>query len=338
MSIDSREFQGIDLFERTFRHQIKSDGEIGDIKWMFTKKFGNGEDEAPVEKDRYAIVWMPGCPHAHKVVITWKLLGLDRVISLSTAGIYRSEKGWVFSEDRNEIDPTLKIHYLHDIYTRNDSEYTGRSTVPIIVDKTTGQGVNNDHFWIPIYLETAWKKFHKKNAPDLYPQNLREEIDKLNLYVFERINKGVYGCGFARSQSAYEKAYYDFFEAMDLIDERLEKNRFLFGDFITDTDIRLFPSLVRFQATYYEMYRANRNRLEDFKNLWDYARDLYRIPAFRESTHIGLIKKHYQLSPHLKSLWGNRNSIVAKGPDETIWELPTTRSSLSSHSDVFLHD
>lgn len=329
------DFEGIELFERTFRHQIKENGEIGELDFMFKKKFGDGEDEWPVEADRYRIVWMPGCPHAHKVIITRKLLGLDKVISLATTGIFRTPKGWVFSEDPDGLDPVLKIHYLHDIYTRHDPTYTGRSTVPTIVDTITGQGVNNDHYYIPIYFNTAWKKFHKENAPDLYPEEIRGDIDELNKFVYERINTGVYKCGFARNQKYLDAAYDRFFEALDLMEEHLSTRRFLFGDHITDTDIRLYPSLVRFQVTYHQLFRANKKRLEDYPNLWAYARDLYQTEGFGETTYLDLIKKHYQLSPHLRALFGNVDGIYAKGPDVSSWNLPHGREKLSGDKDKF---
>jgi putative glutathione S-transferase len=333
MSENTTAFEGIELFENTFKHQIQSDGEIKRQPNMFTKRFGNGPEEWPVVPNRYRLIWMPGCPHAHKVVITRKLLGLDKVISLGTTGILRSKIGWVFSEDPGEVDPVLKIHYLHDIYTREVPDFTGRSTVPIITDPETGKGVNNDHFWIPIYLDTDWKEYHKKNAPDLYPVKLRKDIDQLNTFIYERINEGVYKCGFARSQEAYNLGYERFFEAMDFLDKHLENRRFLFGDYITDSDVRLYPTLARFQVTYYQVFRANRTRLEEFKNLWPYARDLYQTEGFGETTYFDLIKKHYQLSPHLRPLWGNIHGIYAKGPDISGWELPHGREELSKHGD-----
>jgi putative glutathione S-transferase len=335
MPVDTT-FRGIEYFESTFRHQIQPDGEIKARKFVFDKKFGTNPDEWPVEANRYRLIWMPGCPHAHKVVITWKLLGLDRVISLGTTGILRTELGWVFSEDPGEVDPVLKVHYLHDIYTRTDPEFTGRSTVPILVDTVTGKAVNNDHYWIPIYFNTAWKEFHKENAPDLYPEELRPDIDRLNRFIFERVNEGFYKCGFARSQRAYNRGYEQLFEALDILDRHLEDKRFLFGDYITDSDIRLYPSLVRFHQAYHQVFRANRNRLTEFKNLWPYARDLYQTEGFRETTHFDLIKKHYQTSPHLRPLWGNVNGIYTKGPETGVWEEPHHREALSKDDSKFL--
>jgi len=315
----------LDIFERTFQKEAAEDGSYAPQENLFTKKFGNGPDEWPVEPYQYRLLWMPACPHAHKVVITRKLLGLEDVISLGSAGPFRTPFGWVFSEDPEGLDPVLNIHYINDIYLKEDPEYKGRPTVPILVDIKTGKGVNNDHFWLPIYLETEWKKYHKKGALDLYPKHLRSEIDKLNHMIYKEINVGVYGLGFARSQAAYEKAYDRLFEHLDYLDKRLENNRYLFGEQITDSDVRLYPTLARFDVVYYQVFRANRNRLVDFKNLWPYARDLYQTPGFGDTTDFDFIKKSYQLSPHLKPLWGNVHSLLAKGPDLSVWNLPSGR-------------
>ncbi|MDO4312011.1 MAG: glutathione S-transferase C-terminal domain-containing protein [Eubacteriales bacterium] len=329
-------FEGIELFERTFQQQIQKNGEVGELKYLFRKKFGDGPDEWPVEPNRYRLIWMPGCPYANKAVISWKILGLDKVISLGTTGILRSPKGWVFSEDPDEKDPVLGVHYLHDIYTRTYPDYTGRSTVPTIVDTVTGEAANNDHLYIPTYFATAWKAYHKKGAPELYPEELRPEIDELNAWILKRINSGVYTAGFARSQEAYEAGYRDFFEAMDELDKRLEDRRFLFGDYITLSDIHLYVTLVRFFVTYYQLFRVNRSRLQDFKNLWPYARDLYQTEGFRDYTFFDLIKRHYQTSPHLRALFGNVYGIYAKGPDVDVWELPHGREALSGKKEKFL--
>lgn len=325
--------EGIEIFEKTFRNQIAADGEIEGLDFAFKKRFGTGAEEWPVEGGRYRLIWMPACPHAHKVVITRNLLGLDKVISLGTTGIFRTTDGWAFTEDPQEKDPVLGVHLLKEIYDRDYGEagFLDRPTVPIIVDTKTGHAANNDHYWHPIYFNTDWKPYHKENAPDLYPEELRTEIDQLSGYIFRRVNEGVYNVGFARSQAAYEKAYHLLFEALDLLDQRLENRRFLFGDYITDSDIRLFPTLARFDAAYFQVFRANRNRLTDFKNLWPYARDLYQVPQIKEVTYFELYKKHYQLSPHLKPLWGNIYSLAAKGPENDVWEVSPQRHGLSSH-------
>ena len=196
-------FQSIALFENTFRHQINKDsGKIEDRKFVFNKHFGDGPEDLPIEADRYRLIWMPGCPHSNKAVITLRLLGLDKVISIGECGILRDPRGWVFSEDLGEVDPVLKIHYLDDAYLKGDPLFTGRSTVPAIADITTGAVVQNEAWEIPKYLVTDWERFHKENAPDLYPRALRDEIDRL-IPVIKLVN--AYACGFARNQESYDE-------------------------------------------------------------------------------------------------------------------------------------
>ncbi|MBD5522308.1 MAG: hypothetical protein HDR03_13980 [Lachnospiraceae bacterium] len=332
-----KKFEGIELFEQTFRQQINKDsGKIENLDYLFKKKFGDGPDEWPIEPNRYRLIWMPGCPHSNKAVITWKLLGLNRVISLATAGILRTPKGWVFSEDENEEDPVLKVHYLHDIYTRTHPDYTGRSTVPTIADTQTGTAANNEPVNIPTYFATSWKPYHKENAPDLYPEDLRGKIDKANEWVTKEVN--AYKCGFARSQGQYENGYDSYFDTLEKLDKHLAENRFLFGDYITLTDIHLYVALVRFYMVYYLVFRVNKKRLEDFENLWGYARDLYQTDGFRDYTKFDLIKKHYQLSPHLRALFGNEHGIYALGPDVSKWELPHGREKLSKDISKFRYE
>ena len=331
-------FRGIDYFESTFRNQINANGEIENREFVFKNSFGEGVDQNPVEAGRYRIIWMPGCPHAHKVVLVWKLLGLDKVISLGTTGILRSPTGWVFSEDPGEKDPVLQAGSVHELYLKTDPAFTGRSTVPFITDVHTGLVANNDHYYIPIYLETAWKKYHREGAPDLYPKDLREDIDQFNRYIYERVNQGFYESGFARSQDKHELGYEHIFEALDFLEEHLSKRRFLFGDFITDTDLRLFPSLVRYRQAYHQIFRDNKKRLDDYPNLWDYARDIYQIPDVKKYTSLNLIKLHYQTSPHLRALFGNQYGLFAKGPDNEDWDLPTNRAELSAHENKFRYE
>lgn len=310
---------------KTFSNEVKEDGSFVQQGNLFTKKFGSRSGEWPVEPNRYRLLWMPACPHSHKVVIVRNLLGLDKVISLGTAGPYRTEKGWVFSLDPEEKDPVLGIHYIHDIYAAENPDYQGRPTVPIIVDTLTGKGVNNDNFYLTNYLETDWAPYHKKDAPDLYPKELRNEIDALNKIIYEDINTGVYKAGFAHSQAAYEKAYDQLFARFDELEERLETSRYLFGNSVTDSDIRLYTTLVRFDSVYYQTFRTNRNRLVDYKNLWAYARDLHQTSGIGETTDFDFIKRSYHLSPHLRALFGNQYGLLPKGPDLSSWQIPHNR-------------
>lgn len=343
-------FIGKERFEETFKQQTDNKGKIVQIDYLFKTKFGDGLDEAPIEKNRYRIVWMPGCPYANKTVLVWKLLGLDEVISLSTTSIIRSKKGWVFGPDEPEedknpnfgkyesVDPILGVHYLHDIYQRSYPDYEGRSTVPTIVDVKTGLAVNNDHLWIPTYFARDWKKYHKKDAPELYPKDIQKEIDKLNDWIWKNVNMGAYVCGFAKTQEEYDKGFVDFFEALDKLEERLSNKRFLFGDYITLSDIHLYVTLIRFYQTYYNIFLVNKKRLDEYPALFGYARDLYSIKEFKEYTKLDLIKKHYQLSTHLRAKFGNEYGIYAIGPDESKWDLPNDREKLAKDKNVFIKE
>lgn len=302
--------------------EIGDNGAFVRQKNLFIKPFGPGKDELPVEAGRYRLLWAPICPWAHRAVIARRLLGLEDVISLGTANPVRSDNGWEFSLDEGGVDPVLGIRYLPEIYAKTDPDFTGRATVPTVVDVKLGIVANNDYFRLTNYLETVWQPFHKAGAPELYPENLRSEIDALNDVLFNDINNGVYKAGFARSQAAYEAAYDVLFKRLDELEVRLSRQRYLFGDRITDSDIRLYVTLARFDIAYYFVFRTNRNRLIDFPNLWGYARDLYQTPGFGDTTDFESIKKGYHSIPD------SPYQILAKGPDLSGWNTSHGRERL----------
>lgn len=285
----------------------------------FVTPFGKKPGDLPVEAGRYRLIWCAACPWATRQMIVRSLLGLEDAISVGAVDPVRPVKGysdWAFTLDPDGVDPVLKVPFLSDLYRRADGDYSGRFTVPAIVDVPSGKVVNNDYFNMTYYFETEWRDFHPSGAPDLYPQALRGEINELNDVIFHEINNGVYKAGFARAQAAYENAYALVFKRMDWLDGRLSVNEYLFGDRITDSDVRLWVTLVRFDAAYYNAFRLNRNLLTDFPNLWRYARALYRIPAFRQNTDFDAIKTHY----HKCCDPGNVHGIVPKGPDTSVWD------------------
>jgi putative glutathione S-transferase len=302
-------------------HEVSETGAFVRQDNYFITPFGSGEGELPVEAGRYRLIWTPLCPWATRQIIAMKLLGLEDVISVGTVSPVRTDNGWEFSLNEGNVDPVLKIRYLPEIYAETDPDYEGRATVPAVVDLKTRKVVNNDYHHLTNYWETVWKPFHKQNAPDLYPGHLRKEIDELNVILFHEINNGVYKAGFAKSQTEYEKAYDVLFQRLDWLEERLSKSRYLFGDQITDSDIRLFVTLARFDTAYYFAFKTNRNRLSEFENLWNYAKDLYSIPAFKEATDFNSIKKGYLLGNHAHNPYG----ILPLGPDMSIWDEPHNR-------------
>lgn len=303
--------------------EVAADGSFRRQKNRFTTPFGDGEGDLPVEAGRYRILWAPVCPWAHRSIIVRSLLGLEDVISVGTLDPIRPENpnDWAFTLDERNVDPVLGYHFLSEAYLKADPSYQGRFTVPAVVDLKSGGVVNNDYFNLTRYWETAWKKYHKAGAPDLYPEGLREEIDALNEILFHEINNGVYKIGFARSQSAYEENYRLVFNRLDWLEERLSHSRYLFGNSITESDVRLYVTLARFDIAYFNGFLANEKMLKDFPNLWGYARDLYSIPGFGDTTDFDAIKKHY----HLCAVASNPHKLLPLGPDVEIWETPHDR-------------
>ena len=291
----------------------------------FTEAFGEGKN--PVEKGRYHLVWAKLCHWSNRASIVRELLGLEDAISVNMVDHAKHEKnlGWEFVYDKDHIDPVLGIQFLSEAYYKADDDYTGRTTVPALIDTKTGKVVNNDYTWLTNYFEVDFKPFHKKGAPDLYPEDLREEIDKLNDIIFREVNNGVYKAGFARKQKAYDRAYNMVFNRLDWLEERLANQRYLFGDRLTESDVRLYVTLVRFDCAYYPVFRLNKKLLRDYPNLWAYARDLYQTPGFGDTTNFAAIKKHY----HIDCCPSNEFAIVPNGPDESLWLTPHGREKLS---------
>jgi len=322
-------------------NEITVDGSFKRQKNSFSTPFGSQSSELPVESGRYRLIWSAICPWAHRAVIVRKILGLEKAISLGTVGPMRPKLphvDWEFSLDEGEKDPILGIRYLSEIYLKTNADYTGRPTVPVMVDVMEHKVVNNDYFRLTNYFETVWAPFQKENAPDLYPQALRGEIDGLNEVIFHDVNNGVYKCGFAQSQEAYEQAYDCLFARLDELEKRLANKRFLLGDYITDADVRLYTTLIRFDAAYYSAFKTNRNRIVDFPNLWGYLRDLYQTPGFGETTDFEAIKRHYYLSHHIAS--NDEKSfhpILPKGPDLSGLETPHGRETLSPSTEKFYY-
>lgn len=316
------------LIDKSISNEIGEKGRFVRQKNRFTTPFGKEEGQLPVEAGRYRIVWAPVCPWAHRSIIVRRLLGLEDVISVGTLDPIKHEENngsWSFDLDEGGVDPVLGIHLLDEAYKKADPEYSGRCTVPSVIDVTTGKVVNNDYFNLTRYWEVEWKEFHKEGAPDLYPEELRDEIDELNDILFHEINNGVYKAGFAKSQEAYEEAYNLVFNRLDILEERLANQRYLFGNKITESDIRLYVTLARFDVAYFNGFRVNKKMLKDYPNLWAYARDLYQTPGFGDTTDFDAIKKHY----HLCTLMTNPNKILPLGPDLSIWNTPHGREKLA---------
>jgi glutathionyl-hydroquinone reductase len=262
------------------------------------------------------------CPWASRAIIVRELLGLQDVLSMGVCGPTHDQRSWTFDLDPGGRDPVLGIERIQDAYFARFPGYERGITVPCVVDTTTGQVVTNDYAQLTLDLSTEWTKFHRPGAPQLYPTHLREEIDEVNELVFKDVNNGVYRAGFAGSQEAYEAAYARLFARLDWLSERLSTRRYLVGDQITEADIRLFTTLVRFDAVYHGHFKCNRSKLTELPVLWAYARDLFQTPGFGDTVNFEHIKRHYY-EVHRDI---NPSGIVPQGPDLSGWGLPHGRA------------
>ena len=285
----------------------------------------DGSSGFPAEPGRYHLYVSLACPWAQRSIIVRGLLGLERVVSMSVVDPIRDERGWAFREGRGHgPDPICGFGFLSEAYLRTDPSFTGRYTVPCIWDRVTGRLVTNNYPDITIDFETEFTKFHTLGAPDLYPERLRADIDAVNVVIYEDINNGVYKAGFAASQAAYESAVDALFARLDWVEARLARQRYLVGDQPTEADIRLFTTLVRFDAVYVGHFKCNLRRIVDYPNLWGYARDLYQRPGFGETVDFDHIKRHYYMThAHI-----NPTRIVPKGPIID-WMAPHDRGRLT---------
>jgi glutathionyl-hydroquinone reductase len=275
----------------------------------------------PVEPGRYRLVAAKACPWATRSIIVRQLLGLEDVISLGLCGPTHDERSWRFDLDPGEVDPLLGIKRLEEAYLARFPDYDKGITVPAMVDVPTGQVVTNDFPWITHDLFHEWRAYHRPDAPDLWPVDLREEMDEVMERVYAEVNNGVYRCGFAGSQAQYDAAYGRLWEAMDWLEERLTGRRYLMGDSITEADVRLFTTLARFDAVYHGHFKCNRQKLTEMPALWGYARDLFQTPGFGDNTDFAQIKQHYYVV-HEDI---NPTGIVPAGPDESAWVEPSGR-------------
>ncbi|GAA3518248.1 glutathione S-transferase C-terminal domain-containing protein [Nocardioides daeguensis] len=277
-----------------------------------------------VEPGRYRLVAARACPWANRSIIVRILLGLEDVISLGLAGPTHDRRSWRFDLDPGGVDPVLGYERLEQAYLARDPSYDRGVTVPALVDVPTRSLVTNDFPAITHDLFFEWRDHHRPDAPDLWPEECREEMEEVMERVFTEVNNGVYRCGFAGTQEAYDAAYDRLWSALDWLEERLTDRRYLMGDAITEADVRLFTTLARFDAVYHGHFKCNRNKLSEMPVLWAYARDLFQTPGFGETIDFDQIKRHYYVV-HEDI---NPTGIVPKGPDETGWRSPHGRDRL----------
>lgn len=290
--------------ESLFRNWITQDGSPGPT----------GEGGFLPEKGRYHLYVSLACPWANRALIMRNLKGLEEFVSVSVVHWRMGPESWHFEKERNaEEDPLYGAKYLCEIYHKADPDYEARGgvvTVPLLWDKQHHRPVNNESEEIIRMFNSAFDKVGAKPG-DYYPTALQTEIDRMNEPIYDNINNGVYRAGFATTQSAYEAAFEALFNTLDQLEKHLEGKHYLVGNTLTEADIRLFVTLIRFDAVYYSHFKCNRQQLRDFPNLWRYTRELYARPEFQSTIDFYQIKHHYYEShPTL-----NPTGIVPKGPE-----------------------
>jgi len=278
------------------------------------------------EAGRYHLYVAGVCPWAHRTRLYHVVKSLERVVGLSLASSKRTDHGWEFEPDNPELrDPLFDARYVYELYTRADSAYSGRATVPVLWDKTLGTIVNNESSEIIRMFNSAFDGV-TGNRADFYPPPLRAEIDALNERIYAKLNNGVYRAGNAKSQQAYEEAARGVFETLDWLEARLAARRYLCGDALTEADWRLFPTLVRFDTAYYHVMKCNLRRLSEYPNLHAYARELHQMRGIAATVDLAAIKLGY---------WSNRErnptGIVPVGP-LVDFSAPHARDRLSARA------
>ena len=286
-----------------FRHQITADGSSG----------------FKAEAGRYHLYVSRACPWCHRTMIYRVLKRLENLISISYVEPLMLDQGWRFAAP----EPLTGARYIYEIYQQADPLYTGRATVPVLWDKETHGIVNNESSDIIRMLNSEFDELTHE-LTSFYPEVLAAEIDEVNSRVYDLINNGVYRAGFATTQAAYETAAKQVFAGLDWVEERLQQQRFLLGDLVTEADWRLFPSLVRFDAVYYGHFKCNTRRLKDYPAIWAYTRDLYQMPGVASTVTVEEYKAHYFGSHRMLNPLG----IVPIGPDLDFNEPHTRAESL----------
>ncbi|MBM3106035.1 glutathione S-transferase family protein [Pseudomonas sp. V1] len=277
----------------------------------FQRESAQRRNQLPAaEAGRYHLYVSLACPWAHRTLIFRKLKGLESLIDVSVVSWLMGENGWTFDQSTGSTGDKLEhLQFLHQRYTRDDPQYSGRVTVPVLWDKQEQRIVNNESAEIIRIFNHAFDDL-TGNRLDLYPEPLQTEIDALNERIYPAVNNGVYRAGFATSQEAYEQAFDQLFAELDCLDQRLGERRYLTGEYLTEADWRLFTTLIRFDAVYHGHFKCNLRRLADYPNLSNWLRELYQWPGVAQTVNFEHIQKHYYMSH--KTI--NPNGIVPKGP------------------------
>jgi putative glutathione S-transferase len=269
----------------------------------------DGSSGFEAETGRYVVVSAPSCPWAHRTVLMRKIRGLEGAIPILQSDLPKGE-GWAYSRGLDDLELINGVFYVHQVYTAARPDFTGRATVPVLWDRKTRTIVNNESSEIIRMLNSEFDEFGDA-AVDLYPEALRSAINSINAFVYETVNGGVYRCGFAKSQQAYETSFRRLFGALDEIEQRLGHQRYLVGGRFTEADLRLFPTLVRFDAVYYSHFKCNLRRINDYHNLSNYLREIYQMIGVAETIDMPAIKLGYYGG--MRNL--NPSGIIPLGPE-----------------------
>ena len=289
---------------------VASDGSFVRLELGFRDSVTrDGSSGFKPEAGRYYLVTAPSCPWAHRTVLMRKLKALEDTIPILQSDLPKGQ-GWAYSHGFDDLRPVDGVFHVHQVYSAARPRFTGRATVPVLWDRETRTIVNNESSEIIRMLNSEFDEFGN-SALDLYPAALRAAIDETNAFVYDAINNGVYRCGFARTQAAYEQSFRKLFAALDTIEERLGRQRYLVGDQFSEADLRLFPTLVRFDAVYYSHFKCNLRRIADYHNLSNYTRDIYQMPGIAETVDIPRIKLGYYGG--MRNL--NPGGIIPLGPE-----------------------
>lgn len=278
-----------------------------------------GQLEAGATPGRYCLIVGMGCPWAHRTLVTRALKGLEEAIAVITVSPSANTGMWVFEKS------FCGCHTLPELYQKAQPGYSGRSTVPVLWDSETATIINNESAEIIVLLNGAFNDCARKSEVDLYPEVLQPRIDAWNEKVYHAVNNGVYRCGFAQTQGAYDRACGELFAMLDELDQALGEQRYLCGDRPTLADVRLFTTLFRFDAVYFGLFKCNRRRIQDYPHLGPYLRDLYQLPGVADTCDVAAVKRDYY--GNLFPL--NPGGIIPVGPDLTDLQAPHQRESLN---------
>ena len=290
----------------------QKDGSFKRVDSVFRNEISDNDKVYKPEKNRYHLYVSYACPWAHRTLIFRHLKKLENYISVDYVHPDMLENGWSFSNNFPKAtgDSLHFKSYIHEIYQLSDKKVSSKATVPILWDKKTNTIVNNESAEIIRIMNSAFNKI-TKNFDDYYPSNLRPEIDKINKITYENINNGVYKSGFSKTQSAYEDAVTKLFSSLEMVDNILEGKEYLVGNQLTEADIRLIPTLLRFDSVYHVHFKCNLKKISEFKNISNYVKKLFNIPAINSTTDFDHIKRHYYFSH--ESI--NPNRIIPLGPE-----------------------